>query len=124
SSRVRWVARESPSYGFDVLSFFGLSHGKSAPDKQLAVEVKANALIARGTFLFFLTEHEWSTACKLGKRYVLHLWDGVTPAATVSAARDTPIIVKPATLARHLPQPPNCRELCGWRSTFVVVAVK
>jgi hypothetical protein len=123
ADRVRWVARESPAYGFDILSFFGRPHGDGVPENQLAIEVKANALTARGSFFFFLTEHEWRTAHKLGKQYVFHFWDGVTPGATPIAAREAPIVIEPAKMAEHLPQTPICKEQCGWKTAFLMLEV-
>jgi hypothetical protein len=123
ATRVRWVARESAAYGFDVLSFFGASFGTNKPAGRLAIEVKANALIARPVFHLFLTEHEWSTACRLGCSYVFHLWDGVTGQPNLSAARKSPVILTTANLRDHLPSPAPCNEACCWESTFIALSL-
>src|SRR6267143_1170464 len=79
AARVRWVARESPAYGFDILSFCGTSKSFVSPERPLAIEVKGQAVAASKEFTFFLTRHEWGTALTLGGQYLLHLWDGVRP---------------------------------------------
>jgi hypothetical protein len=124
AARVRWVARESAAYGFDVLSFFGSSFGADKPESRLAIEVKANALVARRAFQLFLTEHEWSTACRLGHSYIFHLWDGVTAQPRLAAARKSPVILTPDVLKSHLPSPPPCREACCWKSSFLVLSLR
>ena len=123
AARVRWVARESAAYGFDVLSFFGASFGASDPEERLAIEVKANALAARPAFQLFLTDHEWSTASRLGRSYIFHLWDGVTAQPRLSSTRESPFILTPEALQTHLPSPPSCGEACCWKSSFILLCL-
>src|SRR5262249_23501083 len=115
--------RESAAYGFDVLSFFGASFGASDPEERLAIEVKANALAARPAFQLFLTDHEWSTASRLGRSYIFHLWDGVTAQPRLSSTRESPFILTPEALQTHLPSPPSCGEACCWKSSFILLCL-
>ena len=59
--RVKWVAKESPAYGFDVLSYAGRSE-LGEPELPIAIEVKSTTLPERSVFQCFLTIHEWQTA--------------------------------------------------------------
>lgn len=121
AQRVRWVARESPAYGFDVLSFCGVSFGQVAPDRPLAIEVKGTAVAARAEFRFFLTDYEWETAERLRERYIFHLWDGVRLEPRPSSARAQPYVLAGQAVGGHLPLAPMCQESCRWKSTLVVV---
>ena len=121
ATRVRWVARESPAYGFDVSSSCGLSFAGASPDRPLAIEVKGLALAANDGFPFYLTDHEWETAITLGDSYVFYLWDGVTPRPELVSVRKEPIILMSALVGKHLPVPAQCGERCGWKSTLVIV---
>lgn len=118
AARVRWVARESPAYGFDVLSYTGGSGSRS-----LAIEVKSTVRPASMTFAFFISAYEWNTAERLGGDYVFHFWDGVDPGSPPRAGTDCPWLVAPAALAEHLPQPPLCDRGCHWHSAAIEIAV-
>lgn len=66
AGKARWVGRESPAYGFDILSFAGRTfHG--SPERPLAIEVKAQSLVARPSFSLYISKHEWNTANLLGE---------------------------------------------------------
>ena len=119
--RVRWVARESPAYGFDVLSFCGVSFGQMAPDRPLAIEVKGTTVATRAEFRFFLTDYEWETAERLRERYIFHLWDGVRLEPKPGSYRAEPFVLSGQTLVGHLPLAPICRESCRWKSAIVAV---
>lgn len=123
ADRVRWVARESPAYGFDILSFNGRAYGITPPDAALAVEVKGMGLAARDAFRFHVSQHEWRTAQALGARYIFHFWDGVHPGVDCRARLPQPIIVRAEALAKHLPTAPPCGETCSWESSFVSLVV-
>jgi hypothetical protein len=118
AARVRWLARESPAYGFDILSFCG-SLRKTAPDRPLAIEVKGQAVAGLKQFTFFLTSHEWGTASALGEQYLLHLWDGVRPGAVPSARCAEPLLVQPDSLRKHIPSRPGCGDACDWSSALI-----
>jgi hypothetical protein len=120
ASRIRWVARESPAYGFDILSFCGANSLGRIPETQLAIEVKGQSLVARPNFSFFLTRHEWRTANMLGANdYIFHFWHGVNASAPENAAHTTPVTVSPSLVERHVPLSPTCASKCDWESTFV-----
>lgn len=119
ADRVRWVARESPAYGFDILSYCGTSHPSGGPELPLAIEVKGMAVARRAVFNFYLTEHEWRTAINLGERYVFHFWDGVQPGDDPRARSDEPLIVRASSLGQHLPTTAPCGQRCRWQSAFV-----
>ena len=123
AERVRWLARESAAYGFDILSFSGRAYGITSPDAALAVEVKGMALVARDAFRFHVSLHEWRTAQTLSARYIFHLWDGVHPGADCKARLAEPIIVRADALAKHLPSAPPCGETCSWESSIVSLVV-
>lgn len=122
AARVRWLARESPAYGFDILSFFG-SLGETAPDRPLAVEVKGQAVTGLKQFTFFLTSHEWETASALGVQYLLHLWDGVRPGTAPSAGRAEPLLIQSDSLKKHIPSRPRCGDACDWSATLITLDV-
>lgn len=124
ADRVRWVARESPAYGFDVLSFCGKAVPKYPAEKPLAIEVKGMAIARRDNFAFYLTDHEWRTAQKLGDRYVLHFWDGVRPGTRSQARTSGPFVIAAGALLTHLPGASPCGELCRWQSAFVALPVE
>src|SRR6266849_1314090 len=67
--RVRWVAKESAAYGFDILSFCGSSRSPGFPERRFAIEVKGQTVTPQNQFTFFLTSHEWRTALALGDQY-------------------------------------------------------
>jgi hypothetical protein len=119
--RVRWVAKESPAYGFDILSFSGTMHGLASPEDAIAIEVKGMAVAARGRFEFYLTQHEWRTASALSGRYLFHFWDGVRLGDKVSAGRREPITIQPTALVLHLPSEPICGSRCAWNSATVLL---
>lgn len=117
AAAVRWVAQESPAYGFDVLSFHGATYGGD-PVAQVAIEVKSTARPAPQVFPFYLTAHEWYTAVSVGGDYVLHLWDGVDPVGP-RARTAAPLKVPAAELAGHVPAPPTCGADCAWETASV-----
>jgi hypothetical protein len=121
AEQVRWVARESPAYGFDILSFFGSSLDPQLPTRPLGVEVKGMSLAARGEFRFYLTSHEWKTALRLRGAYLFHLWDGVHPHDNSGRAERGPVLRRAMTLTHHLPEPPGCEGGCQWQSALVVL---
>lgn len=119
AARVRWLARESPAYGFDILSFDGGLGKTDAPDRPLAIEVKGQAVASVGQFTFFLTGHEWDTASALGKRYLLHLWDGVRPGPVPGARCTAPFLLQADLLKKHIPSRPECGDACNWNSALI-----
>lgn len=119
--RVRWVARESPAYGFDILSFCGSSFGRAEPHCGLAVEVKAMARAAMGQFRLHLTINEFDTSTALGEKYVLHLWDGVRGKSDLRARSPSPVILRVPQFLEHLPISPPCRGDCTWESAVATI---
>lgn len=124
---VRWVARESPAYGFDVASFWGKGtglprHSPNTPDSPLAIEVKSLAVPAATTFSLYLSLHEWNTAQVLSHSYLFHLWDGVNPPPNLSSCRNQPIILTPLEIADHLPSPSNCGQ-CAWETAHLNIPI-
>ncbi len=119
AERIRWVAQESPAYGFDILSFCGNSRSPTKPRRQLAIEVKGQAVTSQGDFSLYLTGHEWKTAVTLGDQYVFYLWDGVRPSDRSSSARTEPLIISREGLVEHVPCPPRCGNPCEWKSAFI-----
>lgn len=115
ANRVRWVARESPAYGFDVLSFHGAAR-PSEPERPLAVEVKSVSGPVLATLEFFLTSHEWSMAQHLGSDAVIHFWDGVDPGPPAQSSRRTPLLIPTRNLGPHIPAAPACAGDCAWFS--------
>lgn len=120
---VRWIARESDAYGFDVLSHAGNDHAPLAAHDPIAIEVKATALPVVDSFPLFFTIHEWEVLSGLGPRGVLHLWPAVDIGPPPRSAAEQPIICPPASLAEHLPGPPECGEICGWQSAELRLTV-
>jgi hypothetical protein len=119
AERVRWVARESAAYGFDILSFSGKMF-PAAPESQLAIEVKGQSLAARPVFSLYITRHEWRTAKALSDSYILQLWHGVSrEEGTIQAANSVPIVIRGSVLEAHLPARPSCGAPCDWCSAFV-----
>lgn len=121
---VRWVARESPAYGFDILSFCGPSLDPDTPTRPLGVEVKGMSLAARAEFRFYLTFHEWQTALRLGSTYIFHFWDRVHPGGLPPASRGRPLLCRAPVVAGHLPSPPACEAACQWQSALVVLPLE
>jgi hypothetical protein len=121
SRRVRWVARESAAYGFDVLSYSGRSD--SNPIRQLAIEVKSIAPRAGDVFPFYLSEHEWRTSTALASAYVFHLWDGVDPVEPPRSQRN-PWIVMPQQVTQHVPGRPGCGHWCSWTTARIELPVR
>ncbi len=119
--RIRWVARESAAYGFDILSFCGTSHDPVKPRDPLAIEVKGMGVVARKVFRFYVTQHEWKTARTLATRHVFHFWDGVHPGTDKRASREAPMVASFIALAKHLPGSPECSEECCWESSLLIV---
>ena len=116
ADRARWVARESPAYGYDVLSFHGPER-PSEPERSLAIEVKSVSRPVLATLEFFLTAHEWSTAQHLGADHIIHFWDGVDPGPPARSSRRTPLLIPAANLGPHVPAAPSCGRECAWFST-------
>lgn len=123
AARVRWVAKESPAYGFDILSFRGDSNIGDAPHRALAIEVKGQAVASGQEIRFFLTRHEWQTALSLKDQYLIHVWDGVRPGVPPGAIRTEPLLLSPESLKGHIPGPPDCRESCDWNSAFIELQI-
>lgn len=87
-SKPHWIALESNSDGYDVLSLM------SATDTaRLCIEVKASTAGLGGSF--YLTRHEWETAATL-LQFVMHLWD-------MSKSSPRLAVVNIAQLAVHIP---------------------
>lgn len=122
AAAVRWVAQESPAYGFDVLSFHGHLHGGEA-STPLAIEVKSTSRPAPEVFAFYFTAHEWSTATAVGDDYLMHFWDGVNPGPPLRARAKTPMTVPGANLASHLPTTPVCGVDCEWETASLRLSV-
>jgi hypothetical protein len=112
---VRWVAQESPAYGFDILSFRGKTYGGDALG-HVAIEVKSTTRPAPEIFPFYLTAHEWAAVSEVGEDYVMHFWDGVDPGPPSRAKRTNPVMMLGTALAPHLPGPPTCGAQCRWES--------
>jgi hypothetical protein len=121
AERVRWVARESPAYGFDILSYSGRSLDPTVPTRPIGIEVKGMALVAQADFRFYLTAHESETGLRLGSQYLFHLWDGVHPGAERPSFRAQPLLCRPPLLTEHLPSPPTCRRGCAWESALLIL---
>lgn len=121
---VRWIARESDAYGFDVLSYAGHDHSPLKPDDQIAIEVKSTALPVVERFPLFISKHEWEVLSGLGGRGVLHFWSGVDVGPPPRSDTREPIVCAPAKLADHLPAAPACGESCGWQNAHLRVQVK
>ena len=120
AKEVRWVAQESPAYGFDVASYQGLLSKKSdklKPDTPLAIEVKSQSTPAHSEFRLYLTRHEWETSLVLWDRYIYHLWDGVSPSPSPSTSKAAPMILTPDALEPHLPNNPDCG--CKWQTAHL-----
>jgi len=120
AARVRWVARESPAYGFDVLSYFG-GRGQS-PDRRLAIEVKSSARSSAEVFSLYITEHEWKTSKSIGPNYVFYLWDGVDPGPP-PRSKAAPRVVMPPLLEPHMPAAPECGRRCAWTTARIELPV-
>jgi uncharacterized protein DUF3883 len=120
AARVRWVARESPAYGFDVLSFRGSAHGGD-PRRPLAIEVKAMSRPLVRALEFYLTSHEWATAQRLGRDHALHFWDSVDPGPPVRTSRTRPIVIPGAGIRDHLPLSPVCSDRCEWATAHLAI---
>ena len=116
---VRLVARESPAYGFDILSFRGNLMGKGDPEDRLAIEVKGKTLASANRISFFLTDHEWRTSQKLSGQYIFHFWDNVQPRKDYIDLLREPIVFIPHQLAEHVPRSPDCNSNCGWKTTYI-----
>lgn len=84
----RWIALDSSSDGYDVLSCLA-----PTDTRRLCIEVKASRQGNRGSF--YLTRHEWETATTL-LNYRMHLWDLSRPKPRLA-------VVDPEALAPHLP---------------------
>jgi hypothetical protein len=120
AARVRWVARESPAYGFDILSFCGTNSNGRVPETQRAIEVKGQTLVARPNFSFFLTKHEWRTATALGDdSYIFHFWHGVNPADLPTATNSAPVRAVASMLEHHVRLSPPCAANCNWETTLI-----
>jgi hypothetical protein len=124
AGRVRWLARESDAYGFDVLSYAGGDFADLAPEEPIAIEVKSTSLPDLGRFPLFLSAHEWSVASELDPRSVLHLWSGVSVGPPACAESTQPIVVPSSMLAGHLPGPAACGDSCRWQSARLVLATE
>lgn len=120
---VRWIARESDAYGFDILSFAGDDHSPLRPDDQIAIEVKSTSLPVVERFPLFISAHEWEVLSGLGQRGILHLWSGVDVGPPPRSDTQQPIVYAPIMLADHLPAAPACGESCGWQSAQLRVRV-
>lgn len=120
---IRWIARESDAYGFDVLSYAGDDHSPLKPDDQIAIEVKSTTLPVIDRFPLFISVHEWEVLSGLGPRGILHLWSGVDIGPPPRSDTKEPIVCAPSKLADHLPAPPACGESCGWRNAQLRVRV-
>ena len=119
--RVRWVARESAAYGFDILSFAGTSFDSANPTSRLAIEVKAMARSATDRFSLHLTIHEYKTSIALKGRYVFHLWDAVRGTPNPVARSSEPIVMQISQIQEHLPGPTVCDGPCDWDSASATV---
>lgn len=86
---ARWVALDSNSDGYDVLS--SVSDDDTSP---LCIEVKASRSGVAGDF--YLTRHEWDTAFDLF-HFIMHLWD-------LSASRPRLAVLDIRALETHVPQ--------------------
>lgn len=120
AANVRWVARESTAYGFDILSFFGANGDRRPSETRRAIEVKGQTLIARPNFSFFLTKHEWRTATALvDGSYIFHFWHGVNPTDSPTAANSVPVIASTSMVEHHVPASPACAAACNWETAFI-----
>jgi hypothetical protein len=65
--KPKWVALESDSFGYDILS-------RSSVDDPSLLKIEVKCSEARVSNAdFFITKHEWETA-KHSSKYLLHLW--------------------------------------------------
>lgn len=114
ADRVQWVATDTDAYGYDVHSFAGRLHG-GAPDRALAIDVKATTAVTSRQFRLFLTKHEWNVARLLTPNYVFYFWTGVTPEAHLSGRLW--LLHDISALHEHLPGPSDCDDArCRWQT--------
>jgi hypothetical protein len=123
AGEVRWVARESDAYGFDVLSFAGDDVPGLECDERVAIEVKSTALPVRERFPLYLSSHEWEVALALGERSLFHLWAAVSPGPPASSPAAGPLVRRSTQLAGHLPGGAACGESCTWQSARLELAI-
>lgn len=121
AARVRWVARESDAYGFDILSYLGGDAVGVDPSTPMAVEVKSLARSSPHIIDFYLSEHEWSTASRFENYYIVHFWDGVDPGPPAKSRSAAPRVLRPADLKAHLPGVSECNEVCAWSTARLVL---
>lgn len=118
--RVRWVARESAAYGFDVLSYGGRTFSAARPATPLAIEVKASANVTRENVGLFLTRHEWETSRRFPGLYLVQHWSGVRPGRPPESAGG-PLIIRADLFIRHVPSPVACQGTCRWESAWLEI---
>lgn len=86
--KPKWVAVDSSSKGYDVLSV------ASTEDwSKCTIEVKASRQGLRGRF--HLTRNEWDVALR-GKYHLFHLWDLSTDPPRLA-------VIKPEQMCQHIP---------------------
>jgi len=101
-SYVKWAARISNSFGYDILSIKGkrFSYNKQEKDK-IQIEVKASEISNLKTFRFYVSKPEWQTALKNIDNYYFYCWPGIN--LEKETALGGPYIISAKELVVHMP---------------------
>ena len=117
-ARVKWVARFSSDYGYDILSvrgsFFRDKWGMLDP---IQVEVKSSTIAAESSFSFKVTRNEWNTAQTNPDSYFFYCWVGVS--LTSGTASKGPFVIPAASLVSSFPI--DRSNICEWTECRLVV---
>jgi len=73
---IRWMAKISDKYGYDIASLSG-SLNPTNPRKPIMIEVKATQSSNLSKNRFFVTRNEWTTAVNNPGSYFFYLWFGI-----------------------------------------------
>lgn len=108
---IKWAARFSNGYGFDVLSVEGKRWTKKKFDKsEIQIEVKSSVSTSVNSFRFRISRNEWNVALKNIDSYYFYCWLGVN--VDQQTATDGPYVIPAKNFIKVVPKDRN--KDCEW----------
>lgn len=118
---IKWMARISDKYGYDIQSYFGFLHFyNNKQENILMIEVKSSTYDS-DDFRFFLTRTEWETAKKNSKSYLFYLWRGVN-SGKKEVKPEGPFVFSVDFIRKYIPI--NQHKDGRWEKCRIIINIK
>jgi len=119
-SFVKWTARISNTFGFDILSIKGKRFSEMDNERdKIQIEVKASEISNLESFRFYVPKPEWQTALKNIDNYFFYCWPGINIQRETAIA--APFVIPAKELLTHMPK--NISPIAEWSECRCVLNI-